>query len=1212
MKKPPVKMFGGEVKITHTSGETKSFKIDGKDERYERTYQDYSANLSENRVVKSTLQSGGTVLQNKPGTYNIKPDQKRSSPDVIRVYEDPSMSPSIEMIKAKFNFNRPDVIIDQNKPVEIPNTIETSSYKYTNIMDYSQNAIKQFTPKLKQPNLSIPGIPAPSKIILPQRGAPLFIDTKPEKSVDNWQKIDVMNISPMPAFPKDLDATDRRNSENIDFAQKQILLQQKMTSEPPKLQVPYNPMNVLVNGKIIRYVPGIPGPITADSPLDMAYSSNIAVVSPRTSSSLNQMQKPNIRITPVEPKNIESYSPKNFQQERPPIESNKSPKLQNLMVKTDLNPRNNEMRSPKTSELKSPKMGELKSPKPAESKSPAMKSPNSLASSSSDVPKKFARPNSLSIKPMMPGSKQHHGLTPTIFNQILISPDTPRVAKKYNHQILHGNYFSYLGLKSSTKPTYCTLNKTQPFYVPHFKKLSMYSEWTQRDTKTDKLFLSAYDSRQRAQKYSTAGKAKADLIIHSSYKFTLPDPSSANEEPTKSILGGYESNDDYTYVRGRGCFKTKGNLTKHMKSKAHTKNYAAYSSSSSSSSSAQQSGTPSSESDTDDSGMDSSDESSTRHQEREAVFGLLSLSQKPAVSENRNSSPSNSSGNEGLSSFMDTEQIAHVTKTNYAKNKILDQSVNFNTSKLSEMSFSNSADIQEKQKLSQFLGKSNTTRPLTYPYTNASPHETTPLPPVITGNKEIIPESKTPIPIENHKIPPQQPDKSDPTKQFNVVKKYAKYTNSSSYKSITEDVAYEDVQSPLKQNYDNYESRIRGSIPSIQVPETPQNVASDLRKRKGSLDHDIAPKIQKSDSEVIDLSISSNLERKNHNLEVIPNGFLHNQDQDVENVTQTVSEIKKTKDLSNIMIQMSENGSRINVKDAPNPIYNNINEENSNVAYENERNLAKNSETPMELVETNHVNINYVMHDQPNTTVDQGSFKQTDYDNSAMETLADIATKQEKLEKNSIAKNVASEFLKLAIKNECQNSDGLKESNFISSNKDVNELIGKPEENKSCTICSKSFCKPSQLKLHMNIHYLERPYRCDSCSVSFRTKGHLQKHERSASHHNKLSSSPNLSSSEPRPFKCSDCNIAFRIHGHLAKHLRAKMHIMKLECLNKIPFGLYAELERSNSLLTEINTTDGDQCLESLKMLAKKVFTNDPSKLNQLGPPSTDSIDADS
>lgn len=42
---------------------------------------------------------------------------------------------------------------------------------------------------------------------------------------------------------------------------------------------------------------------------------------------------------------------------------------------------------------------------------------------------------------------------------------------------------------------------------------------------------------------------------------------------------------------------------------------------------------------------------------------------------------------------------------------------------------------------------------------------------------------------------------------------------------------------------------------------------------------------------------------------------------------------------------------------------------------------------------------------------------------------------------------------------------------------------------------------------------------------------------------------------------------------------------MKLECLAKIPFGLYAELERANSLLTEINTTDGDQCLESLKVI---------------------------
>jgi len=55
-----------------------------------------------------------------------------------------------------------------------------------------------------------------------------------------------------------------------------------------------------------------------------------------------------------------------------------------------------------------------------------------------------------------------------------------------------------------------------------------------------------------------------------------------------------------------------------------------------------------------------------------------------------------------------------------------------------------------------------------------------------------------------------------------------------------------------------------------------------------------------------------------------------------------------------------------------------------------------------------------------------------------------------------------------------------------------------------CVICNKIFSKPSQLRLHVNIHYFERPFRCESCAVSFRTKGHLQKHERSVSHQNKV------------------------------------------------------------------------------------------------------------
>lgn len=153
----------------------------------------------------------------------------------------------------------------------------------------------------------------------------------------------------------------------------------------------------------------------------------------------------------------------------------------------------------------------------------------------------------------------------------------------------------------------------------------------------------------------------------------------------------------------------------------------------------------------------------------------------------------------------------------------------------------------------------------------------------------------------------------------------------------------------------------------------------------------------------------------------------------------------------------------------------------------------------------------------------------------------------------------------------------------------------------ACSICHKTFPKPSQVKLHMNIHYMERKFRCEPCAVSFRTQGHLQKHERSEQHKNKVlmtSTFGNVTTSNPRPFECSDCNIAFRIHGHLAKHLRSKTHVQKLECLQKLPFGTYAEIERAGISLTDIDTTDCHNSLASLKLLAQRLLDKDPSKLN--------------
>lgn len=150
-----------------------------------------------------------------------------------------------------------------------------------------------------------------------------------------------------------------------------------------------------------------------------------------------------------------------------------------------------------------------------------------------------------------------------------------------------------------------------------------------------------------------------------------------------------------------------------------------------------------------------------------------------------------------------------------------------------------------------------------------------------------------------------------------------------------------------------------------------------------------------------------------------------------------------------------------------------------------------------------------------------------------------------------------------------------------------NYMVYMAEGKSICNICMKQFSKESQLRLHLNIHFFEQPFRCDLCAVSFRTKGLLQKHSYSTSHWDKLKMNKNPDMDNQRPFKCLDCKRAFRIHGHLAKHLRSKIHIMKLECLGKLPFGLCAQMERRN--MQSINTLDCDTALESLKSLARRL-----------------------
>ncbi|XP_066269590.1 transcription factor HIVEP3-like [Branchiostoma lanceolatum] len=121
---------------------------------------------------------------------------------------------------------------------------------------------------------------------------------------------------------------------------------------------------------------------------------------------------------------------------------------------------------------------------------------------------------------------------------------------------------------------------------------------------------------------------------------------------------------------------------------------------------------------------------------------------------------------------------------------------------------------------------------------------------------------------------------------------------------------------------------------------------------------------------------------------------------------------------------------------------------------------------------------------------------------------------------------------------------------------------GQVEEIHTCHLCKRAFRWGRMLKEHMRAHVEERPFTCKECAVSFRTKGHLSKHERSQTHHLKVEADAQFmewnevevvdSTNDPRPFKCKECKVAFRIPGHLAKHLRSKGHAYAVERQERI------------------------------------------------------------
>ncbi|XP_029022089.1 zinc finger protein 40 isoform X2 [Betta splendens] len=230
--------------------------------------------------------------------------------------------------------------------------------------------------------------------------------------------------------------------------------------------------------------------------------------------------------------------------------------------------------------------------------------------------------------------------------QVKLTTSVSVVNTKDSHRL------SFPSLKTATTFTWCFLMKRKPLHVPQNDlKTSAYAAWTVGSNNPNplglptKVVMSLFDSKQSSKKmhYTSAIRTsgKSDILSYSGkLKDVMPkmpitqksasvetrckgqpetqssndsdkDMSSKTEQRRVKIFdGGYKSNEEYVYVRGRGrgkyiceecgirckkpsmlrkhirthsdvrpyhcvhcnfSFKTKGNLTKHMKSKAHIK-----------------------------------------------------------------------------------------------------------------------------------------------------------------------------------------------------------------------------------------------------------------------------------------------------------------------------------------------------------------------------------------------------------------------------------------------------------------------------------------------------------------------------------------------------------------------------------------------------------------------------------------------------------------
>lgn len=870
------------------------------------------------------------------------------------------------------------------------------------------------------------------------------------------------------------------------------------------------------------------------------------------------------------------------------------------------------------------------------------------------------RPDTLALKPQpyVPNSSL------ALIGTTLVSPDTPRPKKSCVQMFLNGSAYTYLGHKVSTKSYFCCISRQQPMYVPQSTdpKLSMYSNWQLRKPAEDNPLnltpyqhMSLYNSRKVDQTYTVAKPRELNLIqTHSSYwtfkeekeknkskeekhKDKDPkvvkneDPVTRTSEPSSSednrpaikrepeeecaepssknsddaetsdsstvkrikiFEGGFKSSEDYTYVRGRGrgryvcgvceirckkpsmlkkhirthtdlrpyacshctfSFKTKGNLTKHLRSKAHYKR-------------CMEMGIVPVPTVVDESHV---------NEEALAMQGKMEQEQERVLEggdddDDDDEEEEEDEEDDGDEDDEDDEEALENDQFEDADKMDIDENCTKSEAELKR-------EVRESKENMGLVGNPSRSGVLVMAISSCSSSSN----PAFAHSSKDVKSQKLTDNAESLRDSPMDLSvrktavlNLSPAQDKNLAMKKPPVPRRPSYLPLMAKSSMTDLRSPVA-------NLTSPGTPTTPIREHPSEILSPVTESSTllkSIYNTTSRATHVSNREKLDIVIDPSKENGCNN------SMLQAYIKECA-VLDTTIKRQQYKDSSSDTSPDSPHNSLI-----PNHSGTSVSTagaENSNEQPQKSESIQNDRGTSLDEIkrEGRTENESLGVNSEQSCTSEVSSSSCTTAVNSTPQAAT---SRMPTPPANLTVMNNGGMDTKTAF---------LVPSGVVPSS--LNRL-GNDDGKCRCSICHKEFNRPSQLTLHMNIHYMERPYRCESCAISFRTNGHLQKHKRSVSHFNKVNRNMTFgtpSTDNPRPFKCHDCKIAFRIHGHLAKHLRSKMHIMKLECLGKLPFGTYAEIERSGANLNEIDTTDCDNSLESLQVMASRLYEKDPSKL---------------